>query len=274
MGAKREGTICVVSDYVREVQSNDYIRTPIVLWSGAMTTSLRTWPHNPRIGFLLLSGGHDNQRSLPNADVIASWEDNIAQRGFRHIRTNAIASGAAQQLRELGYTSAQELCVLQVNTYLAPVPPVAHDLRPKRVLFSRSRIGRDNRITQQLVQLDCAAFGVEWGLDHIALREALRATTTSEIFVVRRHTIEGFILVGAADNRGYIQRLAVAPQHQRSGIAATLLSTALAWLRTRQCEETIVNTEFTNTAALNLYRKFGFAELPYHLTVMEKQVGN
>jgi GNAT superfamily N-acetyltransferase len=272
MGAKREGTMCVVSDYVREVHSDDHIRTPIVLWSGAMTASLRTWPHNPRIGFLLLSGGHDNERSLPPGDVISSWEHNITQRGFRHIRTNAVAPTVAQELRGHGYTTAQELCVLQVNTYLAPVPPVADDLRPKKLKFARTRVGRDNRITQQLVQLDCAAFGVEWGLDHIALREAMRATTTSEIFMVHRREMEGFILVGAADNRGYIQRLAVAPQHQRSGIASTLLSTALAWLRTRQCEETIVNTEFTNTAALNLYRKFGFTELPYHLSVMEKQV--
>ena len=264
----------VSSDYVREVPNIAHIRTPIVLWSGAMTASLRTWPHDPSIGFLLLSGGHDMQRSLPSADVIASWEDDIVKRGFRHIRTNAIAPTVASELRGLHYSTAQELCVLQVNTYLAPVPPVADDLRPKRVHFSRYRIGRDNGITRQLVQLDCAAFGVEWGLDHIALREALRATTMSEIFIVKRQEIEGVILVGASDNRGYIQRLAVHPRHQRSGIAATLLSTALAWLRTRNCEDTIVNTEFTNTAALNLYRKFGFTELPYHLTVMEKQVGN
>ena len=263
----------VVSDYVREVPNIALIRTPIVLWSGAMTASLRTWPHDPRIGFLLLSGGHDIQRSLPSADVISSWEKTIAERGFRLIRTNAVAPNVATELQALEYKIAQELCVLQVNTYLAPVPPVADDLRPRRVRLSRRRIGRDNSITQQLVALDCAAFGVEWGLDHIALREALRATTMSEIFIVRRQEIEGFVLVGASDNRGYIQRLAVHPRHQRSGIAATLLSTALAWLRTRHCEETIVNTEFTNTAALGLYRKFGFTELPYHLTVMEKRVG-
>lgn len=264
----------VASDYVREVPNIAHIRTPIILWSGAMTASLRTWPHDPTIGFLLLSGGHDTQRSLPSADVTSSWEDNITARGFRLIRTNAIAPTVADELRTLGYRAAQELCVLQVNTYLAPVPPVADDLRPKRVGASRLRIGRDNRITAQLVQLDCLAFGVEWGLDAIALREALRATTMSEIFVVRRKEIEGFVLVGASDSRGYIQRLAVDPRYQRSGIAATLLSTALAWLRTRNCEETVVNTEFTNTAALNLYRKFGFTELPYHLTVMEKQVGD
>jgi ribosomal protein S18 acetylase RimI-like enzyme len=262
----------VVSDYVREVPNIAHIRTPIVLWSGAMTASLRTWPHDPAIGFLLLSGGHDMQRSLPSSDVVASWEHDIIERGFQHIRTNAVAPTVAKELGERGYTTAQELSVLQVNTYLAPVPPVADDLRPKRVRLSRYRIGRNNNISRELVQLDCAAFGVEWGLDHIALREALRATTMSEIFVVRRREIEGFILVGASDNRGYIQRLAVHPQHQRSGVAATLLSTALAWLRTRQCEETVVNTEFTNTAALNLYRKFGFAELPYHLMVMEKHM--
>lgn len=263
----------VVSDYVREVPNIALIRTPIILWSGAMTASLRTWPHDPTIGFLLLSGGHDMERSLPSSNVISSWEDDIRNRGFRLIRTNAVAPTVAAELHGLQYTTAQELCVLQVNTYLAPVPPVADDLRPRRVRLARQRIGRDNRVTDQIVQLDCAAFGVEWGLDHIALREALRATTMSEIFVVRRQEIEGFILVGASDNRGYIQRLAVHPRHQRSGIAATLLSTALAWLRTRHCEETIVNTEFTNNAALGLYRKFGFTELPYHLTVMEKRVG-
>jgi ribosomal protein S18 acetylase RimI-like enzyme len=264
----------VFSDYVREVHNSRHFRTPIVLWSGAMTASLRSWPHDETTAFLLLSGGHDAQRSLPAPHIIRSWERDIAQRGFVRIRTNAVAPTIASELSQLGYRPAQELCVLHVNTYLAPVPPVADDLRPQRLTFPKIRISREQRIAQQIVDLDCAAFGNEWGLDHLALREALRATAMADIFTVTRKEMEGFILVGASEGRGYIQRLAVRPRHQRAGIAATLLSTALAWLRTRHCEDTVVNTEFTNTAALNLYRKFGFTELPYHLTVMEKAVDN
>jgi GNAT superfamily N-acetyltransferase len=260
----------VVSDYVREVHNSRHIRTPIVLWSGAMTASLRSWPHDPSTAFLLLSGGHDAKRALPPAHIVQSWEHDIAERGFLRIRTNAVAPPIAQDLSQLHYQPAQELCVLSVNTYLAPVPPVAQDLRPQRLTFPKFRISREHGIGQRLVDVDCAAFGTEWGLDLIGLREALRATTMAEIFTITRKDLEGFVLVGSSDGRGYIQRLAVHPRHQRSGLASTLLSTSLAWLRTRQCEETVVNTEFTNVAALNLYRKFGFTELPYHLTVMEK----
>lgn len=262
----------VASNYIREVLNSRHIRTPVVLWSGAMTASLRTWPHDPTTAFLLLSGGHDTERTLPTDDVVRGWEKYIASRGFARIRTNAVAPSVASELIQHHYTPAQELCVLQVNTYLAPVPPVANDLRPHRLAFARLRMARDHAISKKLIDIDCAAFGTTWGLDAIALHEALRATTMSEIFMVKRADIEGYVLVGASDNRGYIQRLAVKPAFQRTGIASTLLSTALAWLRARHCEETIVNTEFTNTAALGLYRKFGFVELPYHLTVMEKQI--
>ena len=262
----------VASDYVREVPNSRHIRTPIVLWSGAMTASLRTWPHDNVTAFLLLSGGHDIARTLPDSHIVQSWERDIQNRGFQRIRTNAVAPAVATELIQRDYKVAQELCVLHVNTYLAPVPPVADDLRPQRLVFSKIRIAREHAIAKRLIELDCAAFGTEWGLDNTALQEALRATTMSEIYIVKRREIEGYVLVGARDNRGYIQRLAVDPKHQRTGIAATLLSTALAWLRTRNCEDTIVNTEFTNTAALGLYRKFGFVELPYHLSVMEKHV--
>ena len=262
----------VASNYIREVLNSRHIRTPIVLWSGAMTASLRTWPHDPRTAFLLLSGGHDTERTLPDSKTVHSWEDNIVQRGFTRIRTNAVAPNVASELFQHKYRPSQELCVLRVNTYLAPVPPVAHDLQPHRLAFARLRISRGHAIASELIDLDCAAFGTQWGLDHTALHEALRATTLSEIFVVKRGNVEGYVLVGASDNRGYIQRLAVHPEHQRTGIASTLLSTALAWLRTHNCEETVVNTEFTNAPALGLYRKFGFIELPYHLTVMEKDL--
>jgi len=69
-----------------------------------------------------------------------------------------------------------------------------------------------------------------------------------------------------------VQRLAVAPDHQRRGSGTALMAVAYRWLRRHRCSQVVVNTETDNHSAHGLYAKFGFRRLPNGLSVMQRDV--
>jgi len=100
--------------------------------------------------------------------------------------------------------------------------------------------------------------------------------TFSPDLLARRAEVDGHLLVVAiADGRtvgqvaGIIQHLAhkpselhlenvgVAPSHRRRGIAAAMVTEALAWGRELGCDEAWVATEVDNDAANELYTSLG-----------------
>jgi ribosomal protein S18 acetylase RimI-like enzyme len=80
----------------------------------------------------------------------------------------------------------------------------------------------------------------------------------------------GFALSGAAADSGYLQRLAVAPDRRRAGIARDLAVDALRWMHTQGRTQCLVNTGVDNIAALTLYEHLGFDTLPDLLTIAER----
>ena len=88
----------------------------------------------------------------------------------------------------------------------------------------------------------------------------------------KRRRLVGFAISGAAGGQGYLQRLAVVPEHQREGHGRALALDALAWMRRRRLSHGIVNTAVTNVPALSLYESLGFRRLPEDLLVMQLDV--
>ena len=58
--------------------------------------------------------------------------------------------------------------------------------------------------------------------------------------------------------RGYIGMLVVEKSHRKRGIASQLVSTAIASMVAKGCQEVVLETEVSNQGALNLYQKLGF----------------
>jgi peptide alpha-N-acetyltransferase len=58
--------------------------------------------------------------------------------------------------------------------------------------------------------------------------------------------------------RGYIAMLAVLPQYRKSGIGSKLVCRAMEEMKSRACEEVVLETEVTNGGALRLYEGLGF----------------
>jgi len=243
-----------------------------VVWSGVSSVRVRPWPHLPQQAFLLISGSHGPNLELPHADILNEWVHTISSWGYQKVRTTALAPAPAHALRAVGFVTAQELLLMKCTHYTAPSYDIPRDVAPRsgRRLFGKRYPAR---LIEEILDVDQLAFGDEWSLDHESLREAFRATRSSRLFVSRSHgKIDGFVLVGATGTNGFVQRLAVHPSARRTGVASRLVASALRWSFQRGCSATVVNTEISNIAAIDLYRSFDFVPMEHGLQVLEKDL--
>ena len=125
-----------------------------------------------------------------------------------------------------------------------------------------------------LLVVDAAAFPPFWQLDAVGFDDALAATPSARLRVAVGHLasarLEGYAITGRAGPRGYLQRLAVDPTVQRSGIGAALVVDGLRWLRRWGAKEVLVNTQVGNDAAVRLYEHLGFRHQPEGLAVLRR----
>jgi ribosomal protein S18 acetylase RimI-like enzyme len=125
--------------------------------------------------------------------------------------------------------------------------------------------------------VDAAAFPRFWQLDGQGLDDALAATPSARLRVAIGHDharpLQGYAITGRAGPRGYLQRLAVDPGVQRSGIGAALVVDGLRWLRRWGAKEVLVNTQVGNAGALRLYEHLGFRVQPEGLAVLRRVFG-
>ena len=113
-----------------------------------------------------------------------------------------------------------------------------------------------------------------WQFDDLALRgsgagHAARAPASR---AGRRAQSSAYGLFGRANAVGYVQRLAVAPSTQGTGLGRALLGDGLEWLRSHGAAHALVNTQDDNARGLALYLSAGFARLPVGLCVLGRDL--
>jgi len=240
-----------------------------IIWSGTTQASVRPWAGHPSRAFLMISGSHSPETELPDEDVLREWVATMTRWGYNSVRTCAMSSQASDALTEIGFLPAQSLVLLRLKHLSPPSYDIPPDLAPRPVRLLRHRAS----LIQDILRLDQSAFGSEWHLDEETLRDAFTATRHVRLLTARhRGVLEGFVLVGATDRTGFIQRLAVHPDARRTGVASRLIMAAVEWSFRRGCTNTVVNTETNNNAALGLYRSIGFSDMDHGLTVLERQL--
>ena len=89
----------------------------------------------------------------------------------------------------------------------------------------------------------------------------------------KNNQIAGYAITGAGVNEGFIQRLAILPDHQNSGFGTLLLNDGLDWLHRKGVSNVWVNTQPTNQAAINLYKKLKFEISEDELSVLQFSSG-
>ena len=121
----------------------------------------------------------------------------------------------------------------------------------------------------RVVAIDAAAFGPIWKAELPALNEALRSASSSVLLgAAQEGELIGYVIVATSGGVGYLQRIAVHPDHQGRGVGRSLTRTAHNWARRRGAHHLILNTKPGNQAALALYQSEGYRVLPDRLELL------
>lgn len=227
-----------------------------------------TWPHEPDVGHLVLT----DHAMVPSETDVMDWVAIARSRRLRALRTGAVFSAASRAFVARGFVEIDSLLLLQLDLTddraldLTRAEPPS---RTPRILRGPTRRLTDTRIREAVV-VDQRAFGKRWSNDATSLAEIRDATPSHRNRMIAEHgTLRGFAMSGRAGSRGYIQRLAVDPDSQRSGCGRMLVVDALSWMRRHRVDKVLVNTAADNVAALALYESFGFRRDTDTLRVLE-----
>ncbi|MEY4995547.1 MAG: hypothetical protein RLZ67_272 [Actinomycetota bacterium] len=239
-----------------------------VMWSDALRARLRPWSGDPDCGFLVMT---TTESEGPHPSEIQQWLTTAKQWGYRRLRTSALPPTLTAPLRDAGFTEVQQLTVLSVAHPDAPSFHVPRDVAPRPLRSVRRQ--RPSQKMLDVLHIDALSFPSPWNMSWVDLNDAVNATQQSRLLVSQnKKVIDGFVLVGATHNTGFIQRLAVHPTARRTGVASRLVAASLEWSYRRGCSTTVVNTEITNHSALGLYTSLGFQQMPDGLSVMEREL--
>ncbi len=221
---------------------------------------MRQWPNDVTVAHLVFL----DHMETPTTDALNAAVEHARRRGARAIRTSALFPRPAEPVLASGFEPIDRLALLRLDLddEIIDGLPTAGRTGPLMPWNASSAAG-----------VDQDAFGPMWGNDAASLRDIRRATPHHRARLVRRdRRIAGMAISGAAGGNGYLQRLAVATDHRREGIATTLAVDALRWIYRRDITIAMVNTGVKNTGALALYDRLGFERLDDELIIAERQL--
>jgi ribosomal protein S18 acetylase RimI-like enzyme len=205
-------------------------------------------------------------RGRPTLAAVHRAVDDLTATGYTSALTGALGAPDQQPFLQAGFEVYERLHLL-VRT-LDDLPVVCAATMRRGHHADRAPV----------LDVDAAAFPAFWRLDGPGLQDALAATPSAR-FRVATHprggrTIVGYAVTGRAGPRGYLQRLAVHPDHQRVGLGGALVVDGLRWLRRWGAKEVLVNTQEGNEPAVRLYEALGFGLRPDGLAVLRLAFGD
>lgn len=230
-------------------------RAPTLLHGTQCSARVRQWSFRPHTAHLVMI----HQPVPPTDDDLTHWLTELAAAGFRHVRTNAIGATMHQRLERLGFSTVQELVLLEHLTPADAPMPTGGTVRLDPLADGRASA------------IDALAFGEEWSLDADAIDDVRHATPRHRARAITVHDqLAAYAITGRDARSGFVQRLAVDPMHHRRGLGRELVLDALRWLTRWRVHRVLVNTAIDNHPARRLYASVGFHELDERLRVVER----
>jgi ribosomal protein S18 acetylase RimI-like enzyme len=234
---------------------------PLILRAGGVVARVRPWAFEPNVAHLVLY----NQSRLPTPSEITGWIRELGDVGYELIRTGALGVQAGARFERLGFESIQSLVLLEhtsldtASTQLVKSPTATVRLAPDDDL--------------EATRIDVAAFGAGWCIDRVGIGDVRSATPRHRARAVRLdNELVAYAISGRDGRNGYIQRLAVSPDHQHRGHGLALVGDSLRWMSRWRVRRALVNTHIGNDAALALYHRLGFTDLSDRLHVYERRI--
>jgi ribosomal-protein-alanine N-acetyltransferase len=223
----------------------------------ASADGVRLTPWQARPGHVHLALTATRRRPLSPA-ALARIVEGLRRRGVAGVVTAALALPDQQVFLDAGFEVVERLYLLHHR--LDPLPP----LLP---ITTRRARRRDH---EAALAVDRAAFLSFWQMDEVALTEALAATRSSRLRVIDAPDggVVAYAVCGRTASRGYVQRLAVHPDHQGHGYGRALLLDGLHWLSRWGARDALVNTQEGNERSRDLYLRAGFRMQPSGLAVL------
>lgn len=233
-----------------------------ILLDGDISARVRTWPRRSDIAHLVLS----DHTVGPSVSGLRDWVRSIQHEGFHIIRTGAVSADVSRVFTDVGFREIQRLALLELDDAAA----IARMRKMRSPLYEMRQL-RSLRSLQLAADIDSRAFEADWDMDAVNIREACLATPHHRIrlAVTADDRPVGYMVTGRSGWTGFIQRLAVDPDHEGLGAGSALLQDGLSWLARHRVESILVNTHLDNRRALDLYERWGFQLLDQHLEVLE-----
>jgi ribosomal protein S18 acetylase RimI-like enzyme len=216
------------------------------------------WRGDHRVAFVAPLG----DARPPTASIIEQACEVLARKGYVRVLTGALAGREQAGFLAAGFAPHEELHLLVHDLERIPEPPPVHHRRGWPVDRASA------------LAVDASAFPAFWRLDRAGLREAINATPLARFRVGTDHGVVAYAVTGRAGTRGYVQRLAVRPEHSGHGFGAALVIDGLRWLRAANADHAVVNTQADNERALALYERLGFRRQPSGLIVLARPLGH
>ncbi len=239
--------------------------TLCVIRRGGQRFRIGAWRADPGAGYLAPLGPLDPTPSAALSEVVHELLD----LGFDDIVTSALSAKDYPVFAAVGFEVVEELHLLS-----CPLSRMSWWQRRRRPTIRPGVALRQatdaDRTT--VLELDCRAFDGFWQLDDAGLDEALEATSSAryQVALDPEGVIIGYAVTGATTMVGYLQRLAVDPDHHGEGVGRILVEDALDWCRRRGERTVMVNTQLRNQVALQLYLSCGFELQADRLMVMRR----
>lgn len=221
---------------------------PIALRRGWSLATARPWNDESDDAHVrLIRGSADFLREAAEAIPVESGS----------VLSPPLATGTTSIWKEAGFRPYLVLDMFQ------------RDLQARQAAPDLPVVTGEDREWELAVEIDTAAFEPLWRLGPTGLKEALNATPTSVFLTVRADGGEpvGFAIVGAGAGTGYLQRVAVSPDHAGKGYGRALVRASLGWARNHGCHTMLLNTQPDNEPAGRLYESEGFTRVPGGLTI-------
>ena len=199
--------------------------------------------------------------------VLAQARAELGTQGFDEVVTAAVGPPERAAFVRDGFVEREHLHLL--HHPLTGLPPRQWSWRRRESVRVERGAGVDRG---GILELDARTFDEFWCLDGAGLDDAMDATPGSRMRVVRGERIIGYSVAGRAGAQGFLQRVAVDPDHEGCGIGRALVYDALRWMRGQGANVGWVNTQEANERARCLYEHLGYRPANHNLTVLARTI--